>query len=333
MMSPITFGMIGCGDIGSTRHAPTVDAHPEARLLALCDIDIARAEQLALSYPVAQVTGDYRQLLANPSIDAVILAVSPWVTPRIAIEALRAGKQVLCEKPMALDIKTAKQVRQAESETGRGVQIGFTYRHGSLIDTLKNWIDTDQLGRPLYYRLGVFDEIWDPQDNPVHYERIMEALRHGSPSIHDGAHVADWLHYLTGSTVVGLQAAGLRSRDEFAATNCDVAFLRFKNGDVARIEIGWFYPVFPRGEFEILGPKGVAVFDRINRNVRLHTKDNTEVADASGDYVASCFRIQLDKFIRSIQSGKPFVPGTKEGLASLQLTLRMARAVKTSGKG
>ncbi|MDF2668118.1 MAG: iolG [Paenibacillus sp.] len=313
-------GVIGCGDIAATRHIPTLAAEPTVELVVLCDMDIARAERLAADYGVPEVDSDYRRALLSLELDAVVVATPPWVTPHVVMACLKAGKHVLCEKPMAVDVDTALQVQQVERETGRRVQVGFTYRHGLLLDTLRQWIVEGRLGAPLVYRLGIFDEVWDPVGNPEHYDRISRTMSHGSPSIHDGAHVADFLNFLADSPVASVESFGLKTREEFPSTNYDIAIVRFENGDVAKVEIGWFLPVFPKGEFEVVGPLGMAVFDRFEQYVSLQSSSLTEKVTLEEDWASSCFRIQLHKWLDSIRNDRPCVPGTAEGIASLRLT-------------
>ncbi|MBP1990225.1 Gfo/Idh/MocA family protein [Paenibacillus eucommiae] len=316
----IQVGVIGCGDIAEQRHIPTIHAFSGVDLVALCDSDIDRAERLAKAYQVPHVLSDYKQMLQRTELDAIVVATPPWHTPYIAMDCLRAGKHVLCEKPMAMDVATAMQVKETELETGYRVQVGFTYRHGLLLETLRSWIREGRLGSPLVYRLGIFDEVWDPAGNPEHYERIYRTMQRGSPSIHDGAHVADFLSFLSESPVQRVESFGLKTRHEFPSSNYDTSIIEFENGDMAKVEIGWFLPKFPKGEFEVIGPKGIAIFDRFEQYVQLRTDAITETVTLEEDWAMSCFREQFNKFIASIRLGQPFVPGSDEGISSLRLT-------------
>jgi len=246
------------------------------------------------------------------------------------MDALRAGKDVLCEKPMATSVAAAEQVAEVERESGQLLQVGFTYRHGPLMDALQGWIASGRLGRPLQVRLSVFDEVWDPEDNSEHYLRILNTLRHGPPCIHDGAHLADHLSFLTGSLPVRVVARGLTTRPEFPAPNYNSALIDFANGDQANLEVGWFYPHFPESEFQILGPDGFAYLNRANREAVLVTGKVTERVQLSEDRVRSCFRAQLIKFLDCFEARRTPVPGSREGIASLRLTLAIVNAM-TSG--
>lgn len=323
------FGVIGCGAIARQQHLPALLDHSQVRLLAVCDADIEQASRVAQHFGSPHYCGDYRQILDNPAIDAVVISTPPWVTPHLVIEALRSGKDVLAEKPMALSLEEAERVVDAENETGRLVQIGFTYRHGPLMDALRGWIADGLLGSPLLIRLAVFDETWAPETDPEHYARLMATLHHGPPCIHEGAHCADHLHFLTDSEVSRITAIGLKSRPEFPEPNYNLASIEFANGDIAKLELGWFYPHFPRDQFEIIGPEGIAYFDREKRESVLKTRSVFERVQLDEDWVGSCFRIQLEKFVDCLEERKTPVPGTREGIASLRLTKAMEKAMRS----
>jgi predicted dehydrogenase len=322
-------GLIGCGDIALTRHVPAIAENASVRLIAVCDTDPHRAEAAAEAGGGAYYTTEYRRLLTDPAIDAVIVCTPPWVTPSITMEALHCGKDVLCEKPMAVDLETAERVVQAEEASGRLLQVGFTYRHGPLMDALHDWIASGRLGRPLQIRVSVFDEVWDPAGQPEHVRRIVETLRHGPPCIHDGAHAADYLAYLTGSRPTRVIAAGMRTRPDLPAPNYNAAVIDYANGDQAKLEIGWLYAHLPSAEFEIAGPDGLAWLDRRGGEAVLVSGSATERIRLGEDRAASCFRVQLAKFADSVVTRRVPVPGSREGLASLRLTKAIAEAIET----
>ncbi|MDQ0920248.1 Gfo/Idh/MocA family protein [Paenibacillus sp. V4I5] len=325
----VKLAVIGCGDIVMGQHLPTLLEHPSVHVTAVCDKDPVRAAAAGAAFGSSYHTTDHKRILEDKEVQAVLICTPPWATPVITMEALQAGKDVLCEKPMATSLEAAQQMAEAERLSGRLLQVGFTYRHGPLMDALRGWIESDSLGRPLQIRLATFDEVWDPEGNQEHYERILNTLRHGPPCIHDGAHAADHLAFLTGSSPVRITARGLTSRPEFPSPNYNSALIEFANGDQAKLEIGWFYPGFPLGEFQILGPKGMAYLDRAKGEAVLISDRLTERVQLSENRVRSCFRAQLQKFLESIELHQKPIPGSREGISSLRLTLAFVKAMET----
>ncbi|CAN0293661.1 unnamed protein product, partial [Phaeothamnion confervicola] len=255
------------------------------------------------------------------AIDAVIVATPPWASPRLAIRALQAGKDVLCEKPLGLSLADAMAVREVEQAGENFVQVGFVLRHGPLFGTLRQWIIEDRLGSPLDLRISVFDETYDPEGNPEHYRRILSTLNHGAPCIHDGAHTMDHLHFLLGEEASRIVSWGRSTRSAFPRPNLNLAVIEFASGSRARVEIGWFLPTFPPGEWSIVGPTGIAWFDQAARSVTLETDTGREMVALEDDWFVDCFRHQLATFVEGVRTRVPPAPGTSEGIASLALCL------------
>ncbi len=331
MSDGVRIGVIGCGDIAITQHIPALLRNADVVLAGVCDTVADRVKALSEALKVPAFTDAGRMLRECP-MDAIIIATPPWVTPSLTIEALKAGLYVLCEKPMALTVEEAKEVAQAERVSDAHVQLGFTYRHDPLLEQLRHWIAEDRLGHPLFFRLGIFDEIWDPIGNPEHYARLYETMEHGGPSVHDGAHNADFLHFLTGAQVDAVASFGFQSQPVFPCANYDTSVIRFDNGDMAKLEIGWFFPKLPYGEFEVLGPKGYVSYDRLKRFSLLQTAEGEERVSDTENWWALCFKLQLEKFVASIRHGTPCMPGCAEGIYSLSLCKRIEASIQEHRK-
>jgi predicted dehydrogenase len=311
--------VIGCGDVAFQRHLPAIAANQRVRLAATCDALSERAELAANAFNAGRWTTDARDVFDDDSVDAIIIATPPWRTPELTVAALQAGKDVLAEKPMAMTKDLARQVIAAEAATDRFIQIGFVLRHGPMFGTLRSWVEQDRLGSPLSFRIGIFDELLDPAGDPEHYTRIMATLEHGAPCIHDGAHTMDHLHYLLGDRATSIASWGQKTQPHFATANYNVAHIEFNSGHRARVEIGWFMPAFPRGEWDIIGPNGIASFLQAENRVVLQTADGEESVALDEDWIESCFRHQLDSFIDGALTRKPTGPGSSDGFASLAL--------------
>jgi predicted dehydrogenase len=319
MTPPVSIAVIGCGDVAFQRHLPAIAANPRVRLTATCDAISERAEHAANAFSAGRWTTDARGVFDDDAVDAVIIATPPWRTPELTIAALQAGKDVLAEKPMAMTKELARQVIAVEAASDRFVQIGFVLRHGPMFGTLRSWLQQGRLGSPLSFRIGIFDELLDAEGDPEHYARIMATLEHGAPCIHDGAHTMDHLHYLLGDRATSIASWGQKTQPRFAAANYNVAHIEFNGGHRARVEIGWFMPAFPRGEWDIIGPDGIASFLQAENRVVLQTADSEEVIALDEDWIESCFRHQLDSFIDGILTREPTGPGSRDGFARLSL--------------
>ena len=327
MTRPVGLGLIGCGDVAVARHLPAIAANPDVVLVACCDADLSRAVEAAGRFGPCIAGSSSAELLANPEVEAVIIATPPWVTPGLTIEALAAGKDVLAEKPIALTLDDALEVRAAMMASDRFVQVGFVMRHGPIFGTLRQWVADGRLGSPLEFRISIFDEIWDPVGNPEHYQRIMATLDHGAPCIHDGAHTMDHLHFLTGDRVTSLVAWGRTTRPEFPRPNLNGAVIEFAAGHRARVEIGWFLPEFPAPEWSIVGPRGMAWFDLATRCVHLRAESGNDDLCIEEDWFEQCFRVQLATFVDAVRQRVPSHPDIDDAIASLVLAQAFERGM------
>ena len=100
----INIGVIGCGRIAQERHLPEYSHNENANILGVFDLNQRRTEETAKRYG-AEAYGSYEELLNNPKIDAVSVCAANYAHAEITIAALKAGKHVLCEKPMAVTLE------------------------------------------------------------------------------------------------------------------------------------------------------------------------------------------------------------------------------------
>ena len=120
-------GIIGCGKIAQVRHIPEYAENKDAKLLGYYDINLARAQSLAETYG-GTAYATVEELLANPEIDAVSVCAANFAHAELTIAALKAGKHVLCEKPMAITLAECEAMVAAAKEAGKFLMIGHNQR-------------------------------------------------------------------------------------------------------------------------------------------------------------------------------------------------------------
>ncbi len=129
-MNKYRTGIIGCGNIANAKHMPTIAKMDDVEMVAFCDIVRERAEEAAKKFgtPDARVYTDYRELLADPTIDNVRVLTHNGPHAEITIAALNAGKHVLCEKPMSITGEEAKAMLEARDRSGKILAIGYQHK-------------------------------------------------------------------------------------------------------------------------------------------------------------------------------------------------------------
>ncbi|HLT62281.1 MAG TPA: Gfo/Idh/MocA family oxidoreductase [Microlunatus sp.] len=328
--------LVGLGAIGVGAHLPALLRSDRLQLIAVADPAPDRrgvAAELVRSHGRDDVTvlDDLDQVLAAAP-DGVVLATPPWVTPELTVRAAGAGSAVLAEKPVAASVEAAERYADLTDRERARVQVGLTYRHDPALDELRSLISGGVLGGPLLVRAAIYDE---PADGDAAHDRLItETLRHGSPVIHEGAHVFDWLSSLLGGPGVIEDAWSLTTRPGLAAPNLIGGRLGYPDATVL-IEFGWYTSAQPACELIFVGDRGLARLDgsTFDLTVRLAGTE-PRLLRFRPDRATRCFDRQVARFA-DLLAGAPAEPSLADGVAALvtsqQLQQRALADSPTSG--
>jgi predicted dehydrogenase len=160
-MKPIGVAIIGTGGIALANHIPGLRLCAQARLVALCDTDPAALHRASQASGVTTTFSDYLQCLQRDDVDAVIIATPNHVHPEIAIAAAQAGKHLLCEKPIALDLASAEQMLRAAEAAKVRHMTAFTYRFVPAMHYAAHLAASGALGRIYHFRAQRFQDWGD----------------------------------------------------------------------------------------------------------------------------------------------------------------------------
>ena len=187
-------GIIGCGGIANGKHMPNLKNIAEVEMVAFCDIIPERAEKAAKDFgtPDAKVYVDYKELLADETIDVVHVCTPNREHAQISIDAMYAGKHVMCEKPMAKTAADARRMVAAAKETGKKLTIGYQSRHMVASDYLKSAIVRGDLGE-IYFAEALAVR---RRGTPTWGVFLDEEKQGGGPLIDIGTHSLDLTLYL-----------------------------------------------------------------------------------------------------------------------------------------
>jgi predicted dehydrogenase len=160
----IRVGIIGCGRIAGMVHVPSLKLWPEAcEVRAVASRDAAKARHFAQAWAIPRVYPDWQTLLADPDLDAVVVCPPSGLTAAIAGAAIRAGKHILCEKPLALTWPEAEALRQAAEARGVVHMVAFTFRFVPGLRFLKRLVEEGHFGEVRHWRLShMTDLMLDP---------------------------------------------------------------------------------------------------------------------------------------------------------------------------
>jgi len=230
MTRRVKIAVIGTGRMGSVHARNIARLIPVAELVAVCDIRLDVAQAVADELGIPRVVEDYHELLADPDIEAVLIASSTPTHAFMIKDAALAGKQIFCEKPLALELTDIDEALDAVEKAGVKLQVGFNRRFDKSYKQIKDIVDSGVIGRPCILRITNRDP-----DFPN-----MEFLRASGGIFLDLAiHDFDMIRfqigevdevYATGSVLLEPEL------NEFGDLDTCVTTLKFKNGVVGAID-------------------------------------------------------------------------------------------------
>ena len=153
----IKVAVIGCGSIANNAHIPAYMANEETEIAYFCDSIPERAEAAAEKYKCGKAVTDYREILKDDSVTAVSVCTPNNCHSTISIDALHAGKHVLCEKPAARTLEEALEMQKVQHECGKILDIGVVNRFNKNVNRIKKLIDSGELGE-IYHVYASFRE-------------------------------------------------------------------------------------------------------------------------------------------------------------------------------
>ena len=224
-------GLIGTGRIGTLHVEHLAQNIPEVELTTICSLNRSNIKSLAQQFNVPKVTTDYNTLLADPEIDAVLVATPTNTHVPISQAAAKAGKHIFCEKPIALDLEQIDETLAIVEETGVKFQVGFNRRFDASFKRVREAVVSGEIGEPHIMRITSRD----PAPPPIEYVKVSGGI-FLDMTIHD----FDMARYLIGEEVVEVYATGGVRVDpkigEAGDIDTTVITLRFQNGVIGTID-------------------------------------------------------------------------------------------------
>ncbi len=306
MEKKLKVGIIGCGGIANGKHLPGLKKVKEAEMVAFCDIVVERAEKAKENYgtPDAKVYADYKELLADASIDVVHVCTPNKSHAPISIAALEAGKHVMCEKPMAKTAADARAMLEAAKRTGKKLTIGYQNRQRQEMRTLKKYCDDGVLG-DIYFGKAI---ALRRRAVPTWGVFMNEEEQGGGPLIDIGTHSLDltlWMmnnyevesvlgnvHYQLGKQANCANAWGPWDPATYTVEDSAFGLIKMKNGATIILESSWAINMVntPEATCMLAGSKAGADFcDGLRINGEEYSKlyvKKVEMASSGVDFFA-----------------------------------------------
>lgn len=263
-MQDINVGLLGCGRIASLVYLNILSKLPGLRLTAIADSDAVNREKAGRSAPHAALYPDYKDLLCDPNLGAVIICLPNYLHSEAAVAAFENGKHVYLEKPIAINVTQADEVIRAWKESDLAGMMGFNLRFNQLYTSLKGHIEAGAVGDVICVRT-VFTSSG---------RALPEWKKHrstgGGALLDLASHHVDLVRYLLSDEVVQIFA-----RISSNSTEGDNAMLEYKTS--GNIEVQSYFSInsIDEDKIEVYGTRGRLYVDRYNSlNVQIITPES-----------------------------------------------------------
>lgn len=337
----LKIGILGCGAIAQAGHFESVTKARNTTLHAICDVAEDLLQRFSVTYGAAKTYTEYEQMLADPDIDAVIIATADAFHVPATLDALAAGKHVLCEKPLGVGLDEVEGLRDAVRASGCKLQVGHMKRFDPGIESARSFIE-DEMGQMLAFKGWYCDSTHRYPMTDAVQPLIIRSAAARKPArdpkqdlqqyymLAHGCHLVDTARFLCGD-LVEVQARHLQ---RFGAYSwfVDVAFA---NGALGHLDLTVAVRMDWHEGFQLYGEHGSVVAKTFNPWLfrssevdifRESTGGTSRVLGAD----AHVFRRQLESFADAILNDTPIAGAdVEDGVASVRAMLAIAESART----
>jgi len=327
----VSIAIVGAGAWGKN-HIRVFSELPNVRLKYICDQDPSKLLSLDKTYPQTKMVENLESIIKDPEVRGVVVTSSAISHYSLSKEIMLADKDVLVEKPMALNTKDAEEMLRIAEKRKRILMVGHLLIYHPVVDRLKEMVGSGELGK-IYY-------IYTQRVNLGVIRQDENALLSFAP------HDLSVILYLLVEEPVAVTAHG----ESYIQKGIeDVVFLglRFSDGKVANIHLSWLDPHKLR-RITIVGSKKMAVFDDMEASEKLKVYDKGVKSlsyETYGEYlglrfgditipsikIAEPLRAEAEHFVQSIESRKEPKTGGRDGLKVVKILMAAQESLKKKG--
>ena len=337
----VNIGILGCGPISQAGHFESVTKARNTSLYAICDVAEDLVDRFAVTHGARTTYTDYDRMLADPKVDAVIIATADAFHVPAAMAALAAGKHVLCEKPLGISLEEVEELQAAVDETGLLLQVGHMKRFDPGLQSARDFIDSE-MGELLAFKGWYCDSTHRYPMTDAVQPLIVRSDARRRPAIDPkadlqqyymlahGCHLVDTARYLCGE-ITSVQARHLQ---RFGAYSWFVD-VEFANGALGHLDLTVAVRMDWHEGFQLYGEHGSVIAKTFNPWLfrssevdifRESTGGSSRVLGAD----SHVYRRQLESFADAILNDRPVTGATTaDGVASIRAMLAIRQSARS----
>lgn len=333
-------GIIGCGKIAQVRHIPEYMENPDSEIAGYYDFNRERALGLAEAYGGC-VYDSCEAMLSDPAVDAVSVCVANDAHEKVTIDALRAGKHVLCEKPMAMSLEECERMVAVAKETGKFLMVGHNQRLVRTHSRARQLITEGAIGDIITFKIcfsHAGPEIWsiDPGCNVWFFDKKKAVL---GAMADLGIHKTDLIQYLTGTRIAEVMAflGTLDKKDAngnpVGVDDNAICIYRMENGVMGTMTASWTCYGDEDNSTILYGTGGVMkIYTEKGHSIVLERRDGERIyydidaIQTNNNQTASGV---IDMFVNSLVTGTPPEISGEEALSAMRAVFAAVESAAT----
>ncbi len=317
-MKETKIGIIGLGGVAQLIHLPILSKLKNVKINAVAEINKNRLKTVAGNFNIPNKFTDYKKMLEEVELDAVIVATPTKSHSEIAIEAMKQGKDVLIEKPIAINYEEAKRVDDAARKYKRKAIVGMNFRYRPDAMLLKSLINSGEIGTPFYVRCG-----WTRKQSSTE-KWIQRRKEAGGGVLFDlGIVLLDLGIWLIDYPPIKSVSAQTFSHKVKGVEDSAVGFIRFKNSAVLNFEVSWsLHSEKDSFNLTVFGTEGTGHLNpfRAYKKIESTRIDYTPASSANPkNLFKKSYENELKYFISVIQGSSNILSSSAEALTRMKL--------------
>jgi predicted dehydrogenase len=327
-MERIRIGIVGLGNIAQTAHLPTLTKLQDAEVVAVCDLDKARAQFIAEKFGIPRHYGSFEAMLASePEMTAVHVCTPTKTHHEMAVAALEAGKDVLVEKPLARTMKEAHEINETAKRHRRKLMVGMNNRFRPDAMILKTFIEEKAIGKVFYSKAGWFRKL------PADGAWLTRKEQSGGGVLLDlGMVMFDLAFWMMGYPEVKEVTATHYAHRTKDVEDSSIVFIKLKNGSTLTVESSWSFE--SNSDFfycDCYGTEGSGSLNPFRILKRMHG-NLVNVAPASQDTPQSLYRKsyenELKHWVTALRGLHPIISTGDEAVHRMKVVDAIYRSAR-----
>jgi len=327
----VKIGLVGAGHVAQVAHIPAYRINPEVEMVAVVDDDPIKAERICKQYGFSEWYEDISEMLSKSDVNAVDICTPNYLHAPMAIAALRSGRHVLCEKPLARSTEEAAKMVATADEHNRVLMVAMNNRFREDVKVLHRFIKGKELGDVNFVKAGWLrnagewkDRSWFTMRNKAGGGALLDL---GTPLMD----LAIWTATLRKPTSVTCSVFGRKGRAGVEDSAC--AMLRFAGGAAMMLEVSWNLRE-PRTNtyLHVYGTKGAAMLNplQVHKVIQGVLVNVTPAIDPSGHhYYKESYRHEINHFVECVQKRRRPVTTGRDALSVIKIVDAMYESADT----